>query len=185
MAEKGRKSHRFVWKVAALVTVNSSKRCWNFDGHGLNLTLFPHIWIPADASSRQLLQEGSGQEMRKGSVFCGIPIGSVRTPRVLFLPVDHKAQRQIYNYEKCTKELRWECSSTRFRSFLSLLCVLCRPNVCGSRNNAYCCPGWKTLTGGNQCIVREYQQFSAPLNSRAIAQHNNQFITHPQPPSPR
>uniref|UniRef100_A0A8C3G947 Fibrillin-1 n=1 Tax=Cyclopterus lumpus TaxID=8103 RepID=A0A8C3G947_CYCLU len=29
----------------------------------------------------------------------------------------------------------------------------CRPNVCGSRNNAYCCPGWKTLTGGNQCIV--------------------------------
>uniref|UniRef100_A0A8D3BIL8 Fibrillin 1 n=1 Tax=Scophthalmus maximus TaxID=52904 RepID=A0A8D3BIL8_SCOMX len=28
-----------------------------------------------------------------------------------------------------------------------------RPNVCGSRNNAYCCPGWKTLTGGNQCIV--------------------------------
>uniref|UniRef100_A0A665X3K6 Fibrillin 1 n=1 Tax=Echeneis naucrates TaxID=173247 RepID=A0A665X3K6_ECHNA len=27
------------------------------------------------------------------------------------------------------------------------------PNVCGSRNNAYCCPGWKTLTGGNQCIV--------------------------------
>ncbi|MEQ2271715.1 hypothetical protein XENORESO_008230, partial [Xenotaenia resolanae] len=27
------------------------------------------------------------------------------------------------------------------------------PNVCGSRNSAYCCPGWKTLTGGNQCIV--------------------------------
>lgn len=104
----------------------------------------------------------------------------------LFLSVDHKAQRQIYNYEKCTKELSWECSSTRFRSFLSLLCVLCRPNVCGSRNNAYCCPGWKTLTGGNQCIVREYQQFSAPLNSRAIAQHNNQFITHPPraPPAP-
>lgn len=34
--------------------------------------------------------------------------------------------------------------------------ILHRPNVCGSRNNAYCCPGWKTLTGGNQCIVREY-----------------------------
>ncbi|XP_049448813.1 fibrillin-1 isoform X2 [Epinephelus fuscoguttatus] len=31
--------------------------------------------------------------------------------------------------------------------------VLRGPNVCGSRNNAYCCPGWKTLTGGNQCIV--------------------------------
>nr|KAF6391967.1 fibrillin 1 [Pipistrellus kuhlii] len=27
------------------------------------------------------------------------------------------------------------------------------PNVCGSRYNAYCCPGWKTLPGGNQCIV--------------------------------
>nr|XP_061796796.1 fibrillin-1-like [Nerophis lumbriciformis] len=31
--------------------------------------------------------------------------------------------------------------------------VLGGPNVCGSRNNAYCCPGWKTLTGGNKCIV--------------------------------
>ncbi|KAM9409241.1 fibrillin-1 isoform 1-T1 [Pholidichthys leucotaenia] len=31
--------------------------------------------------------------------------------------------------------------------------VLRGPNVCGSRSNAYCCPGWKTLTGGNQCIV--------------------------------
>uniref|UniRef100_A0AAR2LSK7 Fibrillin 1 n=1 Tax=Pygocentrus nattereri TaxID=42514 RepID=A0AAR2LSK7_PYGNA len=28
-----------------------------------------------------------------------------------------------------------------------------RPNVCGSRHQTYCCPGWKTLTGGNQCIV--------------------------------
>ncbi|XP_053784301.1 fibrillin-1 isoform X2 [Desmodus rotundus] len=27
------------------------------------------------------------------------------------------------------------------------------PNVCGSRFNVYCCPGWKTLPGGNQCIV--------------------------------
>uniref|UniRef100_H2LL33 Fibrillin 2b n=1 Tax=Oryzias latipes TaxID=8090 RepID=H2LL33_ORYLA len=27
------------------------------------------------------------------------------------------------------------------------------PNVCGSRFNSYCCPGWKTLAGGNQCIV--------------------------------
>ncbi|KAA0701377.1 Fibrillin-2 Fibrillin-2 C-terminal peptide [Triplophysa tibetana] len=31
--------------------------------------------------------------------------------------------------------------------------VLKGPNVCGSRHHAYCCPGWKTLTGGNQCIV--------------------------------
>uniref|UniRef100_A0A3B1JMS0 Fibrillin 1 n=1 Tax=Astyanax mexicanus TaxID=7994 RepID=A0A3B1JMS0_ASTMX len=29
----------------------------------------------------------------------------------------------------------------------------CLPNVCGSRHQTYCCPGWKTLTGGNQCIV--------------------------------
>ncbi|GAA6079451.1 fibrillin-1 [Tachysurus ichikawai] len=28
------------------------------------------------------------------------------------------------------------------------------PNVCGTRQHSYCCPGWKTLTGGNQCIVR-------------------------------
>ncbi|KAF4803815.1 hypothetical protein TURU_012982 [Turdus rufiventris] len=28
-----------------------------------------------------------------------------------------------------------------------------RPNVCGSRFRSYCCPGWKTLPGGNQCIV--------------------------------
>ncbi|KAM6963381.1 fibrillin-2b isoform 3-T3 [Aplochiton taeniatus] len=27
------------------------------------------------------------------------------------------------------------------------------PNVCGSRFHSYCCPGWKTLPGGNQCIV--------------------------------
>uniref|UniRef100_A0A8C6Q8Y9 Fibrillin 2b n=3 Tax=Nothobranchius TaxID=28779 RepID=A0A8C6Q8Y9_NOTFU len=27
------------------------------------------------------------------------------------------------------------------------------PNVCGSRYHSYCCPGWKTLSGGNQCIV--------------------------------
>ncbi|XP_018618781.2 fibrillin-1-like [Scleropages formosus] len=31
--------------------------------------------------------------------------------------------------------------------------VLKGPNVCGSRSNVYCCPGWKTLSGGNQCIV--------------------------------
>ncbi|KAJ8252437.1 hypothetical protein COCON_G00217490 [Conger conger] len=31
--------------------------------------------------------------------------------------------------------------------------VLKGPNVCGSRFSAYCCPGWKTLPGGNQCIV--------------------------------
>ncbi|XP_062816685.1 fibrillin-2 isoform X2 [Anolis carolinensis] len=27
------------------------------------------------------------------------------------------------------------------------------PNVCGSRFHSYCCPGWKTLPGGNQCLV--------------------------------
>ncbi|XP_054253822.1 fibrillin-2 isoform X1 [Indicator indicator] len=31
--------------------------------------------------------------------------------------------------------------------------VLRGPNVCGSRFHSYCCPGWKTLSGGNQCIV--------------------------------
>ncbi|XP_043916738.1 fibrillin-2 [Protopterus annectens] len=31
--------------------------------------------------------------------------------------------------------------------------VLRGPNVCGSRFQTYCCPGWKTLPGGNQCIV--------------------------------
>ncbi|XP_045904598.1 fibrillin-2b isoform X2 [Micropterus dolomieu] len=31
--------------------------------------------------------------------------------------------------------------------------VMNEPNVCGSRFHSYCCPGWKTLPGGNQCIV--------------------------------
>ncbi|XP_023195497.1 fibrillin-2-like [Xiphophorus maculatus] len=31
--------------------------------------------------------------------------------------------------------------------------ILKGPNVCGSRFHSYCCPGWKTLSGGNQCIV--------------------------------
>ncbi|XP_039615423.1 fibrillin-2 isoform X1 [Polypterus senegalus] len=31
--------------------------------------------------------------------------------------------------------------------------VLRGPNVCGSRFHSYCCPGWKTLPGGNQCIL--------------------------------
>lgn len=31
--------------------------------------------------------------------------------------------------------------------------ILRGPNVCGSRFHSYCCPGWKTLPGGNQCIV--------------------------------
>ena len=42
---------------------------------------------------------------------------------------------------------------------LKAVCLLClvsvRPNVCGSRFHSYCCPGWKTLPGGNQCIVRK------------------------------
>ncbi|RXN13923.1 fibrillin-1 [Labeo rohita] len=28
-----------------------------------------------------------------------------------------------------------------------------KPNVCGSRLQSYCCPGWKTLPGGNRCVV--------------------------------
>nr|XP_023420605.1 fibrillin-3 [Cavia porcellus] len=31
--------------------------------------------------------------------------------------------------------------------------VLQGPNVCGSRFHAYCCPGWRTLPGGSQCVV--------------------------------
>ncbi|XP_078600661.1 fibrillin-2-like isoform X3 [Branchiostoma floridae x Branchiostoma japonicum] len=31
--------------------------------------------------------------------------------------------------------------------------VLTGPNVCGSRFQSYCCPGWRTLPSGNQCIV--------------------------------
>ncbi|CAO2630953.1 FBN3, partial [Lemmus lemmus] len=31
--------------------------------------------------------------------------------------------------------------------------ILHGPNVCGSRFHAYCCPGWRTLPGRNQCIV--------------------------------
>nr|XP_021561177.1 fibrillin-3 [Neomonachus schauinslandi] len=31
--------------------------------------------------------------------------------------------------------------------------ILQGPNVCGSRFHTYCCPGWRTLPGGNQCVV--------------------------------
>uniref|UniRef100_A0A8D2GT02 Fibrillin 3 n=1 Tax=Urocitellus parryii TaxID=9999 RepID=A0A8D2GT02_UROPR len=31
--------------------------------------------------------------------------------------------------------------------------ILQGPNVCGSRLHPYCCPGWRTLPGGNQCVV--------------------------------
>ncbi|KAM6168126.1 fibrillin-3 [Erethizon dorsatum] len=31
--------------------------------------------------------------------------------------------------------------------------ILQGPNVCGSRFHAYCCPGWRTLPGGNRCVV--------------------------------
>uniref|UniRef100_A0A8C0W6M1 Fibrillin-3 n=1 Tax=Castor canadensis TaxID=51338 RepID=A0A8C0W6M1_CASCN len=31
--------------------------------------------------------------------------------------------------------------------------ILHGPNVCGSRFYAFCCPGWRTLPGGNQCVV--------------------------------
>uniref|UniRef100_A0A671YW41 Fibrillin 2b n=1 Tax=Sparus aurata TaxID=8175 RepID=A0A671YW41_SPAAU len=37
--------------------------------------------------------------------------------------------------------------------FVLFFLVSVRPNVCGSRFHSYCCPGWKTLPGGNQCIV--------------------------------
>lgn len=42
---------------------------------------------------------------------------------------------------------------------LLFLSCLYRPNVCGSRFHSYCCPGWKTLPGGNQCIVRKLHFF--------------------------
>ncbi|XP_040587441.1 fibrillin-3 isoform X2 [Mesocricetus auratus] len=35
----------------------------------------------------------------------------------------------------------------------SRVIILQGPNVCGSRFHAYCCPGWRTLPGRNQCIV--------------------------------
>lgn len=46
-----------------------------------------------------------------------------------------------------------------------------RPNVCGSRFHSYCCPGWKTLPGGNQCIVRKFptSQNSAEKKQIGIA----------------
>ncbi|XP_023560870.1 fibrillin-3 isoform X3 [Octodon degus] len=31
--------------------------------------------------------------------------------------------------------------------------ILQGPHVCGPRFHAYCCPGWRTLPGGNQCVV--------------------------------
>ncbi|KAG9337036.1 hypothetical protein JZ751_029895, partial [Albula glossodonta] len=57
--------------------------------------------------------------------------------------------------------------------------VLKGPNVCGSRFNAYCCPGWKTLSGGNQCIVREWRP-SPPLRQQsAVAPAEMDFVPDP------
>lgn len=53
-----------------------------------------------------------------------------------------------------------ECVTDPYVHFLPLFLSV-RPNVCGSRFHSYCCPGWKTLPGGNQCIVRK----SLPLLS--------------------
>lgn len=46
----------------------------------------------------------------------------------------------------------------------SFFLVFIRPNVCGSRFHSYCCPGWKTLPGGNQCIVRKFPLLNSSLN---------------------
>lgn len=61
------------------------------------------------------------------------------------------------------------------------VCLLClsvshRPNVCGSRFNSYCCPGWKTLAGGNQCIVRKSLKPSLMLcHEKTRGQRTNQI----------
>lgn len=39
--------------------------------------------------------------------------------------------------------------------------------MCGSRFHSYCCPGWKTLSGGNQCIVRKFFQFLVAFGQNA------------------
>ncbi|XP_031412953.1 fibrillin-2-like [Meleagris gallopavo] len=47
----------------------------------------------------------------------------------------------------------YRISSGAFQKQRKKLFLIFRPNVCGSRFHSYCCPGWKTLPGGNQCIV--------------------------------
>uniref|UniRef100_A0AAY4E607 Fibrillin 2b n=1 Tax=Denticeps clupeoides TaxID=299321 RepID=A0AAY4E607_9TELE len=47
--------------------------------------------------------------------------------------------------------LRGSCHLVILFSYWWSSCI--RPNVCGSRFHSYCCPGWKTLPAGNQCIV--------------------------------
>uniref|UniRef100_UPI001EAF6E30 fibrillin-1-like n=1 Tax=Oncorhynchus gorbuscha TaxID=8017 RepID=UPI001EAF6E30 len=45
------------------------------------------------------------------------------------------------------------------------------PNVCGSRFHSYCCPGWKTLPGGNQCIVPICRNSCGDGDGLLTAQH--------------
>lgn len=44
----------------------------------------------------------------------------------------------------------------RTSSQVGLTCLSCSPEgpTCAPAH-AYCCPGWRTLPGGNQCVVRE------------------------------
>ncbi|KAM4593063.1 fibrillin-1 isoform 1-T1 [Odontesthes bonariensis] len=69
---------------------------------------------------------------------------------LLSLFVGLGAAAEVVETEVVTKQTDSRASRAKRRGGTD---VLRGPNVCGSRNNAYCCPGWKTLTGGNQCIV--------------------------------
>lgn len=60
---------------------------------------------------------------------------------------------QIYS-TALSNSFRFKCIM-QVSLILNLIIVFCRPNVCGSRLQSYCCPGWKTLPGGNQCVVRK------------------------------
>uniref|UniRef100_A0A3P8QNZ3 Fibrillin 2b n=1 Tax=Astatotilapia calliptera TaxID=8154 RepID=A0A3P8QNZ3_ASTCA len=57
-------------------------------------------------------------------------------------------------HESLTTDARLDSSSFKYTKRLCFFVLFSiRPNVCGSRFHSYCCPGWKTLPGGNQCIV--------------------------------
>lgn len=128
-----------------------------------------------------LLQEGSGWEKRKYSIAHEILLCSIRTTASCYSPwtTTHKGKAPIL--KSVWKTWAGSVLTPGSARFWASCAFLCRPNVCGSRNNAYCCPGWKTLTGGNQCIVREYRQFfrSFEFTCDSITQYSP-FVIHPE-----
>uniref|UniRef100_A0A3B3DIK3 Fibrillin 2b n=1 Tax=Oryzias melastigma TaxID=30732 RepID=A0A3B3DIK3_ORYME len=78
------------------------------------------------------------------------PLGKRPSEPPPLSPTELQSLFLLSDYQQMTTNT---CRLDGYQVHLLRLFVSNRPNVCGSRFNSYCCPGWKTLAGGNQCIV--------------------------------